>query len=158
MVYGEQGQCLEILADEKGIGSLGKISRAVCKEFGIKQDAYYIEMDLTDMAQVPMTPKMFQSLPRFPAVQWDLAVLVPEAVGAGDIPLAIEEAGETLIENVEIFDVYRGKNIEPGWKSVAMSITYRADDKTLDDATVGKVHTRIIQRVLSRFGGKLREA
>jgi len=156
--YGEHGACVEIYADEQVVGSLGKINASVCKEFGIKQDAFYIEMDLTALGQVQVAPKKFQSLPRFPFVQWDLAILVPEEVGAGDMVGAIQDVEEKLIEHVEIFDVYRGKNIEPGWKSVAMSVTYRSADKTLDDAMVGKVHNKIIQRVLSRFGGKLREA
>ena len=70
----------------------------------------------------------------------------------------INGCGEKLIECVEIFDIFQGKNIEAGKKSVAISITYRALDRTLDDETVGMVHQKIIEMMISRFSGQLREA
>ena len=71
---------------------------------------------------------------------------------------AIKGCGEKLVEQAEIFDVFQGKNIEAGKKSVAISITYRALDRTLDDETVGKIHQKIIEMMIFHFNGELREA
>jgi len=96
-------------------------------------------------------------LARFPAVRWDLAVVVAEEVRAGDLVAAIYAAAEPLVEKVELFDIYRGKPMEKGRKSVALSLTYRANERTLDDATVGAVHTRLTDMILTRFKARLRE-
>jgi len=87
-----------------------------------------------------------------------MALIVPEGVAAGEMLAAIHGCGEKIIEKSEIFDVFQGKNIEAGKKSVAISITYRALDRTLDDETVGKIHQEIIEMMISRFNGQLREA
>ena len=87
-----------------------------------------------------------------------MALIVPEGAAAGEMLAAIHGCGEKFIERAEIFDVFQGKNIEAGKKSVAISITYRAFDRTLDDETVGKIHQKIIEMMISRFNGQLREA
>ena len=102
--------------------------------------------------------RSFSTLARFPSVNWDLAVLVPEDVAAGEIVEAVKASGEKLVENIEIVDVFRGDSIEKGYKSVAISVAYRDLDKTLEDGEVQKVHQRIIDLISTRFGGKLREA
>ena len=102
--------------------------------------------------------KAFSALARFPAVNWDLAVLVPEKVAAGEIVEAVKGLGEKIVEKVEIIDVFRGDSIEKGYKSVAISVDYRDQEKTLEDDDVQKVHQKIIDLISTRFGGKLREA
>ena len=84
--------------------------------------------------------------------------MLPEQVAGGELLSAITESGEPLIESAEIFDIYRGKNIAKGYKSVAISVTYRSHSQTLNDETVDKVHQKITDLILTRFGGKLREA
>jgi phenylalanyl-tRNA synthetase beta chain len=91
-------------------------------------------------------------------VQWDVAVVVPERVAAGEMVAMVTGSGAEYLEQVEVFDVFRGKNIGPGLKSVALAMTYRAADRTLDDETVGTSHQKIIELLLSRFEGQLREA
>lgn len=153
----EGGEYVVIHANGALLGSFGTLNRNAAKEFGIKQDVYCLQLDLDTLAKAAVTVKTFAPLPKFPSVQWDIAVLVPENVGGGDIIAAIQDSGEKLIENVEIFDVYRGKNIDKGYKSVAVSVTYRSEKNTLDDETVDKAHKKIIDRILSNFKGKLRE-
>ena len=89
---------------------------------------------------------------------WDIALIVPETVASGELLKAIENAGESLVESAEIFDVYRGDAIDRGHKSVAISLTYRSVEQTLDDTIVNKVHQRLITILEERFQGKLREA
>jgi phenylalanyl-tRNA synthetase beta chain len=149
---------VRLWAESREVGQFGQVAREICRGFGIKQDVYFLDLDLDCLVQLAPAPRSFQPLPRFPAVKWDAAFLVAENVGGGEILDAIRNLREPLVEKSEIFDIYSGKNIPAGQKSVAIAITYRAADKTLDDVTVGKVQQRIIEMVVNRFHAKLREA
>ena len=139
------------------LGRCGMISRQTLKNFAIRQDVFFLDIDFELLSSLEQRPKNFVPLPKFPAVHWDIAVLVPDRVGGGDILQAIMNSGEPLIEQAEIFDVYQGDPIESGKKSVAVSISYRSSAGTLDDDTVGVVHQKMIDLLLSRFDGQLRE-
>lgn len=156
--YADPAVAMRIEIDGHAVGELGKFSAGVLKSFGIKQEVFYLDMSLSRLVGCAAAPKAFAPLPRFPSVKWDLAVVVPESVAAGDMVTAITACNEEYIEHVEIFDVYRGKNIGAGLKSIALAITYRAADRTLDDATVGAIHQKNIELLLGRFKGQLREA
>ncbi|MFZ5774409.1 MAG: phenylalanine--tRNA ligase subunit beta [Thermodesulfobacteriota bacterium] len=157
LAYAEPGQLMVIAGQGKTVGWCGALDRKALKAFGIKQQVFFIDLDLEALCGFMAAPKAFTALPRFPMVKWDLALVVPESVAVGDM-LAAVSGGDLLVERVEVFDVFRGKNVEAGKKSVAISITYRAADRTLDDPTVAKVHQKITEMMISRFNGKLREA
>ncbi|MHB8222774.1 MAG: phenylalanine--tRNA ligase subunit beta-related protein, partial [Desulfurivibrionaceae bacterium] len=93
--------------------------------FGVKQQAFFVDLDLAALVDFSPLAKTFAPLPKFPFVKWDMALIVPEGVAAGEMLAAIHGCGEKIIEKAEIFDVFQGKNIEAGKKSVAISITYR---------------------------------
>lgn len=156
--YADPELAMVIVAGDVVIGELGRISAAVQKGFGIKQELFYLDLSCQALLDLAAAPKTFAPLPKFPAVQWDVAIVVPEQVPAGEMVAAITASNADYLEAVEIFDVFRGKNIGPGLKSVALAITYRAADRTLDDETVGTIHRNIIDLLLSRFNGQLREA
>lgn len=156
--YAEKETLLVIKNGANDLGHCGEISSQVLKAFGIKQPVFFIDIDFSLLGTLPTVAKSFTALPKFPSVKWDLALLVPEQEAAGEMITAIKESGEALIEHAEIFDIFRGKSIEAGKKSVAITITYRAADRTLDDETVGAVHQKIIDLLISRFNGQLREA
>jgi phenylalanyl-tRNA synthetase beta chain len=140
------------------VGYMGKVDSGVLKSFGIKQDVFLFDLDVDVLTDLEPQPKNYVSLPKYPAVKWDIALIVPEKVPSGSLLEAINNAGEYLVETAEIFDIYRGKGIDQGHKSVALSITYRSAEQTLDDPTVNKVHQRLIKMLEERFGGKMREA
>ena len=102
------------------------------------------------------TVRKYKALPRYPASFRDMAIIVPERVKSGDMVSAIMDEGKSVVEKVEIFDMYRGKQVPDGCKSMAYAITYRADDRTLTDNEVDKLHSKISQRLASEFGGHLR--
>lgn len=156
--YAEAENFVKLEADNRLIGNFGKISTSVLKAFGIKQDVFFLDLNLDGFYYLTVAPKSFVQLPKFPCVQWDIAVLVPDKVAGGELLDAITGSGEPLIESAEIFDVYRGKNIVKGYKSVAISVTYRSNSQTLNDETVDKVHQKITDLILTRFKGQLREA
>lgn len=139
------------------IGRLGRLQPDCLRAFGIKAEVFFVEVDLTAFGALATRPKRFTALARFPSVRWDLALVVPETVPSGEIIAAIRACGEELVEQADLFDVYQGDNIAAGSKSVAISIVYRDQEKTLADADVQVVHRRIIEMLGARFGGLLRE-
>jgi phenylalanyl-tRNA synthetase beta chain len=154
----EPDTCIVYRAGDKTLGYLGKIEPGVLKSFGVKQSVFFFDLDFDLIAELEPEPKSFTSLPKFPSVKWDIALIVPETVASGELLTAINNASESLVESAEIFDVYRGDAINAGHKSVAISLTYRSVEQTLDDNIVNKVHQRLITMLEERFQGKLREA
>ena len=95
-------------------------------------------------------------MPRFPAVERDLAVVVDRAFPSQQIINWVESLGESLIKHIDVFDQYLGSPIPEGKKSLAYKISYRADDRTLTDAEVHAVHQKIVQKIGDVFGAELR--
>ncbi|GBE13470.1 phenylalanine--tRNA ligase beta subunit [bacterium BMS3Bbin14] len=154
--YSQEGMSLLIMDGERVIGGLGRLDRGKGRDFGIKQDVFFLELDLETLCHLPRAVKAFKSLPRYPSVKRDIALLVPEQVAAGDLLQAILEQNVEHVERAELFDVYRGKPIEKGMKSVALSVTYRSLEQTLADETVDRFHKEIVHSLMSRFGGRYR--
>jgi phenylalanyl-tRNA synthetase beta chain len=157
-VYLQPDAYIRFESVNQSVGYLGKVDTDVLKSFGIKQEVFFFDLDIDILTALDPEPKAYTSLPRYPSVKWDIALVLPERVPAGDLLNSISSAGETLVELAEIFDIYRGKGIDTDHKSVAISITYRSADQTLDDSTVNKVHQRLIKMLEERFDGKMREA
>ncbi len=155
--FAVDGQFLLINAGEKAIGTLGKVNGEVLKNFGLKQDVYYLEVDYDALCALQQQSKEFSSLPVYPAVKRDIALILPETVLAGQLVDAIENSKDKLIESCEVFDVYQGKSIKAGHKSIAISITYRSQTKTLTDKNVEKSHNKIVKMLTEKFGGSFRE-
>ena len=155
--YGEPSFTIRIMDGEEQLGTISKLTRKAAREFAVKQDVFFLELDLEALLDMPRRDKSFSSLPRYPSVKRDIALLVPENVPAGAL---LEDILSHKLENVvfaDIFDVYSGKSIEEGMKSVALTVTYRSADKTLDDETVDGFHSKIVDSLMSRFGGRYRE-
>jgi len=145
-------------AEDRQAGIMGRIEPEVLKAFGIKQDVFFFDLDLDMFIEMEPEPKSFRQLPKFPSVNRDIALVVPESVAAGELIIAVHNEREALLESASIFDVYRGEAIDAGHKSVAITLTYRSSEHTLDDKTVNKVHQRLIDMLEGRFQGKLRDA
>lgn len=155
--YADPGAFVTVLLGDIQLGCFGKLAKSTLRDFGIKQNVFFLDFDLDSLAGLEKAPPTFKALSKFPSVSWDLAVIVPETVGAGAMVEAIMASGLPLLSRVEIFDVYRGKTIADGRKSVALSITYHSDEQTLDDKSVGHVHGQVIELIRARFDGQLRE-
>jgi phenylalanyl-tRNA synthetase beta chain len=157
MVYADPAIFLQFRSGDRVLGHLGKVAGPVLKAFAIKQEVFFVELDLDLLVGALPASEAFVPLPKFPGVKRDLAVLVPENVPGGEMVQAIVDSGEVLVEHVEIFDVFRGRHINQGLKSIGITITYRAADQTLEDEAVDRIHTKITEMILSRFNGQLRE-
>jgi phenylalanyl-tRNA synthetase beta chain len=156
-LYAESGNSIRILAGEQQLGLISKVPAAIARAFGIKQDVYFLELELEPLNAIPVAPKSFSALPRYPSVRRDIALLVPEQVPAGELLQDILDHRMQDVVYADIFDVYSGKPIADGMKSVALTVTYRSAEGTLDDETVNGFHERIVSSLISRFGGQYRD-
>ncbi len=155
--YCDGDSFLAIMDGDLEIGRVGKVTKETTAAFNIKQDVYFFELDLETVSDLPKLETGFKSLPRYPAVKRDIALLVSEDVASGELVQAIYDQRAKYVERAEIFDVYSGKPIEKGMKSVALSVVYRSGDTTLDDETVDRFHEKIVNSLMSDFGGRYRE-
>ena len=122
----------------------------------IKEEVYLTELNFEKMVDlVPETLSM-RELDRFPSADRDIAIIVDDNVPFEDIRQAIASNGGGLVDAVWIFDLYRGRNIPKGKKSLAYGIKFRLPDRTLTDEEVDKAQERIISALKEKFGAQLR--
>lgn len=152
----ERTRSFEIVVNEAVIGYAGMLSSEGCSIADIKGEVYLAEVDFEML--VTMVPETLETsgLARFPSADRDIAIVVDDAVKSADIRKAIIEGGGDLIEDVWIFDLYRGKNIPDGKKSLAYGIKYRLADRTLTDEEVDNAHREIARLLNDRYGAELR--
>ena len=150
------GRTAKILIRKQAAGVFGEIHPDVAENYGIDERVYVAEIDLRLVFQASKMKKKYKALPKYPASVRDIAMLISEEVLVGEIDNVINRAGKELIEKVELFDVYKGKQIPEGMKSVAYSITYRAENRTLKDEEVNKVHEKVVSAIVEKFGAQLR--
>jgi phenylalanyl-tRNA synthetase beta chain len=155
------GKCARLLADSQQIGVFGEIHPLVRERYDLPVThaqmpllAAEIDMDVL----LPLIPIRYDthSVPEYPPVLEDLAVVVDDALPAEKVVEAIRAAGGKIVVNVHLFDVYHSEQIGAGKKSLAYSITYQAPDKTLTDKDVAGIRTRILRRLEQELGAKLR--
>ncbi len=149
------GQTAEISRNGNPCGYIGKIHPETQKAFDIEQPVYLFELELKRVTQRKI-PK-FNSLSKFPSIRRDLAILVKENVTSSQIVDLIGQTAKNWLNNVVIFDIYRGKGIEAGHKSVAIGIVLQRNDRTFKDAEVAKMLDRIIATLTDKLGAVLRD-
>ena len=114
-----------------------------------------IEFDLLLARRNPA--KSFKPLPQFPAIRRDVAMIVPEATTHDTVLQVVKQAKPANLEAVELFDVFRGKNVPEGQKSLAYAFTYRAADKTLTDAEANAAHAKVVDAFKAQLKATVRE-
>ena len=145
------GRCAKILIDGREMGVIGQVHPLVAEQYGIAEEVYAAELDFTALFDAQAEERVFHALPRFPAVQRDLALVCAESVTVGELEQCIASAGGELLRSIRLFDIYRGPGIAPGKKSVAFSLELRADERTLTDED----STQTVQRILDALREKL---
>ena len=142
------GRCASIqLEDGTVLGLLGEMHPKVCENYEIDSRVYMAELDLPALYNARATEKKVKALPRFPASVRDLALVCEEEVAGGTIEKIIRTVSGDLLETLELFDVYRGRQIGEGRKSMAYSMLLRAADRTLTD----KECDNLVQKVLKKL-------
>ncbi|MDO4568553.1 MAG: phenylalanine--tRNA ligase subunit beta [Clostridia bacterium] len=156
--YFQPGQRAQIWHDGEVIGELGKIHPDLADYYAIGADAYVAELDVDCLLRHRSGYAKYKPLPRFPVVRRDIAVLVNEDTACGDIVdcMASADLGAVQIEDVALFDIYRGIGVAPGKKSMAFSFALRAEDHTLSDEEIHSAVKQVLDMLADRFGAKLR--
>lgn len=150
------GRTAVVIAGGERCGVIGELHPEVGEKYGLPERVQVAWLDMEKLQPLWQPVAPYQPLPRFPAVDRDLAVVVPETVPAADLLAALREAGGELLVEVELFDLYRGSQIPPGHVSMAFSLRFQAPDRTLTDEEVNERHEAICQALAERFQARLR--
>ena len=150
------GRCADIMIDGKKLGVIGQIHPLVAEGYGISGEVYVAELDFTGLQSALAPERVFHSLPKFPTVSRDLALVCDEAMTVGMLEACIKKAGGKLLRSIQLFDIYRGSGIAPGKKSVAFSLELRADDRTLTDEDTTGVTNAVLEKLKNDLGVTLR--
>lgn len=148
---------LELVLNNKVVATVGKVTESLQKKTDNRHEVFYADLDWEYLTKKAKKLKvMFQELPKYPEVRRDLALLVNEDVKYADLKTAAQKCEKKILRNINLFDVYEGKNLAAGKKSYAMSFTLRDDSQTLKDAHVDKVMSKILSSLKAQFNVELR--
>jgi phenylalanyl-tRNA synthetase beta chain len=153
--YTRVGHTAEIRADGKSIGRIGELTAAVVDRYDLKQTAFVFELNISDLLPLLSDTITFAPVPRFPAAERDITLIVDKTAPAGDILQKAADCREALMEKVSLFDVYSGDPIPAGKKSISLRITYRSPHETLSDQQVHAAHGRITEDLIHAFNALL---
>ncbi len=149
-----QSAILRAAEDDAVLGTVGELHPRAAAAFDLPRGVLAFRLSLDALtARMHLVPQ-HRPIPRFPAVLRDLAVVVDDAVTAASVEAAVRE--EPLVEEVTLFDVYKGAPLPAGKKNLAFAISYRAPDRTLTDAEADAAHARIVERLRAKLGAELR--
>jgi len=139
------------------LGEIGQLSPILAKKYDLRDAVFLVELNLDLLLARRNPAKSFKSLPQFPSIRRDVAMLVLETVTHEAVLTAVKQAKITNLESVELFDVFHGKGISEGQKSLAYAFTYRAADKTLTDIEVNVAHTKVVEALKTQLQAEVRE-
>ncbi len=141
----------------KLLATVGIVSKKITKAFDIDNEVYYADINWKNLLQAIKSVKVsYTELSKFPSVKRDLALLLDKDVQFADIERIAYECERKLLKAVELFDVYEGKNLEPGKKSYAISFILQDEEKTLNDKQNDKIMSKFITSFEKQLGAKLR--
>lgn len=147
----------DILINKVKMGIAGKIHPSIVEDLDILQDIFYLELDLDSFISKTKYTRDFLAIPAFPSMEIDIAVVADESVSSCDVESEIRKTGTRILKGVRLFDIYRGRQILEGKKSMAYSLTFQDDARTLKDTEVEIIKKRILESLALRFGASLRE-
>ena len=150
-------RCAQISSGDEQIGFIGEVHPLIAEKFDIKKRVYLFTLDFDIISGIRTKLKLYKQVPKFPAIKRDIALVVSEEIAVGSIENLIISKGNSLIEKVELFDIYMGDQVPKGKKSVAYGITYRALDRTLTDEEINLVQSKILTHLADELGAHLRE-
>ena len=139
------------------LGELGQLTPALAKKYDLRDPVLMAELDLDQLVARRNPVRQFRPLPAFPAIRRDVAMIVPEATTHEAVQSVLRQTKPANLESVELFDVFRGKNVPAGQKSMAYALTYRHQERTLTDAEVNAAHEKLLTQLKDRLKATVRE-
>lgn len=149
-------QCLAFTAKNKKIAVLGRPTADLEQAVDLPHAAYVAVIEVEEFLETAQQPEIDNDIPQFPGSQRDIAVVVPENQDVGPLIESIQKVGGKYLTAVELIDIYRGKQIEAGQKSLAFNLSYQAQDRTLTDKDTDKSWKKILRTLEHQFGAQLR--
>ena len=150
------GRCAEVVSGENGVGYMGQLHPEVADAFSIAGDFYIAELALDPLLDAAWSDHEYRPVGRFPSVKVDIAVVVEEALASSNVDDAIKRNGGEFLQSVKLFDVYHGRQIPQGKKSLAYALGFASADRTLTDEETNVELERIINALGEEFGALIR--
>ena len=151
------GRTAGIFIGKDKIITFGEIHPIVCSNYDIKTKAYVAEISIDKLVKYSKTAKKYTPIPKFPAVERDLAIIVDEEIESGSIEKIIQKSAKNILEQVKLFDVYRNEKMGENKKSLAYSLVFRSAEKTLTDEEISQNMSNIISGLEKQFKAELRK-
>jgi phenylalanyl-tRNA synthetase beta chain len=140
------------------LGHFGRINPEITRKFDINSDVYGFEFSVNELKNHINLNQLFEMYSRFPFVEKDLALIVEDDVKAADLEGLINKIGNPLVNQVEVFDLYRGDHLGENKKSIAFRIRFQSSEKTLNEKEVSKIFNKIISDAERTYNATLRES
>lgn len=150
------GRCANLVLEGKVLGTFGELHPDVIENYNLGQRVYVAEIDIDLVFENTDETKIYTQLPKYPSTSRDIALLVKDEIFVKQIEDIIKANSSDIVESYKLFDVYKGAQIEEGYKSIAYTITYRSKDKTLTDEEVSTVHDKILSELSDKLDANLR--
>ena len=150
------GRCAKVTIDGVDVGYMGQVHPLVAQNYGMDADVYCAEIDLNKLFELQLPDVTYTPLPKYPTVSRDLSLICDEAVTVAQVEEVISASAGKLLRDVKLFDIYRGTGVPEGKKSMAFSLSLRADDRTLTDADSEAVVTKVLAALAEKLGASLR--
>ena len=150
------GRQANIIYDQVTVGYLGEVHPEVCDNYDLKTKVYIAVVDMPQIEPFATFDRKYTGIAKYPAVNRDISMVVPKSVLVGQIEAVIAQRGGKLLENYKLFDIYEGEQIKAGFKSIAYSITFRDQERTLEDHDVNVTMKKILNG-LESLGIELRQ-
>ena len=151
------GRCANIKVGMDTVATLGEANPEVLDNYMISIRAYLAEINLTKLVKYAKSNKKYVEVPKFPAVERDIAIIVDEKIEVGQIEKIIMKKAKKLLESIKLFDIYRNEKLGTNKKSVAYSLIFRDKNKTLSDEEVNSLMEAIITELEKSLGAELRK-
>jgi phenylalanyl-tRNA synthetase beta chain len=139
------------------IGELGQLSPILARQYDLRDAVLLAELNCDTLLARRNPAKAFKTLPAFPSVRRDVAIVVPEATSHDSVLQVVKQTKPANLESVELFDIFRGKNVPEGQKSMAYAFTYRSTERTLTDSEVTAAHEKLVSEFKQRLQAAIRE-
>ena len=150
------GRCATVWSGSDCLGVFGQIHPLVAKNYGVDGQLYCAELSFQQLFAAKGADPEYVALPKFPDLTRDIAVVCDEAVTVGQLEAAIRKGGKALLKEVKLFDIYRGKGVDEGKKSVAFNLVLRADDRSLTGEEADADVKSILETLAADCGAVLR--
>ena len=149
------GRQADVLVGGTKAAYIGQMHPQAVENYGMKGEVYVAVIDMPILTEQATFDRKYTGVAKFPAMKRDLSMVMKKEIFVGQIEKIFRDKGGTLLEGFELFDVYEGDQIQKGCKSVAYSLTFRAQDRTLEEAEINKIVDKILEE-LKTLGIELR--